>query len=35
MTVTIPMIEGSQIILGFLGAVGLIMVIKWLIGIIF
>ena len=35
MTVTLPMIDGSEVVLAFLGVVGLIMVIKWLIGIIF
>jgi hypothetical protein len=35
MTVTIPVLAGTEIILAFFGIVAVIMIIKWLIGIIF
>lgn len=34
MSVTVPVIAGSEYILGFIGAIALLVAIKWLIGVI-
>ncbi len=35
MTVTVPVVAGLGVVVAFVGIVALVMVIKWLIGIVF